>query len=74
MYTAIGTYYSFRSLSVVLVGFELPVKPIVVYIQFYLLMMGLDKPETYNAIPLQAWTSPEGPRSLRLPEFMIIGT
>jgi len=27
-----------------------------------------------NAIPLQAWTDPEGSRSLRLPDFKIIGT
>jgi hypothetical protein len=27
-----------------------------------------------KAIPLQAWTGPEGYRSLRLPDFMIIGT
>jgi hypothetical protein len=26
------------------------------------------------AIPLQAWTSPEGSRSLRLPDFKTIGT
>jgi hypothetical protein len=27
-----------------------------------------------KAIPLQAWTGPEGPRSLRLPDFKTIGT
>jgi hypothetical protein len=27
-----------------------------------------------NAIPLQYWTDPEGPRGLRLPDFKIIGT
>jgi len=27
-----------------------------------------------NAITLQAWTGPEGPRSLRFPHFMTIGT
>jgi hypothetical protein len=27
-----------------------------------------------KAIPLQAWTSPEGSRSLRLPDFKTIGT
>jgi len=27
-----------------------------------------------RAIPLQAWTSPEGSRRLRLPDFKIIGT
>jgi len=27
-----------------------------------------------KAIPLQAWTAPEGSRSLRLPDFKIIGT
>jgi len=26
------------------------------------------------AIPLQAWTGPEGSRRLRLPDFMTIGT
>jgi len=27
-----------------------------------------------KAIPLQAWTGPEGSRSLRLPNFKTIGT
>jgi hypothetical protein len=27
-----------------------------------------------KAIPLQAWTNPEGSRSLRLPDFKTIGT
>jgi hypothetical protein len=27
-----------------------------------------------KAIPLQAWTGPEGSRSLRLPDFRTIGT
>jgi len=27
-----------------------------------------------KAIPLQAWTDPEGSRSSRLPDFMTIGT
>jgi len=27
-----------------------------------------------KAIPLQAWTGPEGSRKLRLPDFMTIGT
>jgi hypothetical protein len=27
-----------------------------------------------KAIPLQAWTGPEGSRSLRLPDFTTIGT
>jgi hypothetical protein len=27
-----------------------------------------------KAIPLQAWTGPEGSRSLRLPDFKTIGT
>jgi len=27
-----------------------------------------------KAIPLQAWTGPERPRRLRLPDFMSIGT
>jgi hypothetical protein len=27
-----------------------------------------------KAIPLQAWTGPEGPRRLRLPDFKTIGT
>jgi hypothetical protein len=27
-----------------------------------------------KAIPLQAWTGPEGSRSLRLPDFMTVGT
>ena len=27
-----------------------------------------------KAIPLQAWTSPEGSRRMRLPDFKTIGT
>jgi len=27
-----------------------------------------------KAIPLQAWTGPEGPRKLRLPDFKTVGT
>jgi len=27
-----------------------------------------------KAIPLQAWTGPEGSRSVKLPDFMTIGT
>jgi hypothetical protein len=27
-----------------------------------------------KAIPLQAWTGPEGSRKLKLPDFMTIGT
>jgi len=27
-----------------------------------------------KAIPLQAWTSPEGSRRLRLPDFKTVGT
>jgi len=27
-----------------------------------------------KAIPLEAWTGPEGPRRLRLPDLMTIGT
>jgi hypothetical protein len=27
-----------------------------------------------KAIPLQAWTGPEGSRSLKLPDFQTIGT
>jgi hypothetical protein len=27
-----------------------------------------------KAIPLQAWTGPEGSRRLRIPDFMTIGT
>jgi hypothetical protein len=29
---------------------------------------------TGKAIPLQAWTGPEGSRSLRIPDFKTIGT
>jgi len=28
----------------------------------------------YKAIPLQAWTGPEGSRRFRLPDFKTIGT
>ena len=34
----------------------------------------LDSPCKGKAIPLQAWTGPEGSRRLRLPDFKIIGT
>ena len=27
-----------------------------------------------TAVPLEAWTGPEGSRSMRLPDFKIIGT
>jgi hypothetical protein len=27
-----------------------------------------------KAIPLQAWTGPEGSRRMRLPDFMTVGT
>jgi len=30
--------------------------------------------ETAKAIPLQAWTGPEGSRRLRLPDFKTFGT
>ena len=30
--------------------------------------------EKGKAVPLQAWTGPEGSRRLRLPDFMTIGT
>jgi hypothetical protein len=39
--------------------------------------LGRTKPSIYvkgKAIPLQAWTGPEGSRRLRLPDFMTIGT
>jgi len=32
------------------------------------------KHKTHKAIPLQAWTGPEGFRRLRLPDFKTIGT
>jgi hypothetical protein len=31
-------------------------------------------PSTAKAIPLQAWTGPEGSRELRLPDFKTIDT
>jgi hypothetical protein len=34
---------------------------------------GKDKGKS-KAIPVQAWTDPEVSRSLRLPDFMIVGT
>jgi len=37
----------------------------------YVLYKGKDKGK---AIPLQTWTSPEGSRRLRLPDFKTIGT
>jgi len=33
-----------------------------------------DKVKTKKAIPLQAWTNPEGSRRMRLPEFKTMGT
>jgi len=35
---------------------------------------GHDEANKGKAIPLQAWTGPEGPRRLRLPDFKTIGT
>jgi hypothetical protein len=35
------------------------------------ILIGKDKGK---AIPLQAWTGPEGSRSLRLPDFKTLGT
>jgi len=35
--------------------------------------LGLKK-QKVKAIPLQAWTGPEGSRRLRLPDFKTIGT
>jgi hypothetical protein len=35
---------------------------------------GKKKEEESKAIPLQAWTDPEGSRMLRLPDFKTIGT
>jgi hypothetical protein len=32
------------------------------------------KKDKGEAIPLQAWTGPEGARSLRLPDFKTVGT
>jgi len=32
------------------------------------------KSKQYNALPLQAWTVPEGSRRLRFPDFKTIGT
>jgi len=34
----------------------------------------LSEYKRYKAIPLQAWTGPEGSRRLRLPDFKTIGT
>jgi len=42
-----------------------------VVIQCTLDIMKIDKGK---AIPLQAWTGPEGSRRLRLPDFKTIGT
>jgi hypothetical protein len=35
------------------------------------MILGISK---IKAIPLQAWIDPEGSRSLKLPDFKIIGT
>jgi len=40
----------------------------------YLLDIEHGKKKKGTAIPLQAWTSPEGSRRLRLPDFKTIGT
>jgi len=37
-------------------------------------MRWLDSTEKGKAIPLQAWTGPEGSRRLRLPDFKAIST
>jgi hypothetical protein len=36
--------------------------------------LGLRVKRKVKAIPLQAWTGPEGSRGLRLPDFKTIGT
>jgi len=36
--------------------------------------MSIDLQIRGKAIPLQAWTGPEGSRRLRLPDFKIVGT
>jgi len=38
------------------------------------LKLSLPKLSKVKAIPLQAWTGPEGSRRLRLPDFKTIGT
>jgi hypothetical protein len=40
----------------------------------YINIVVLDKSRVKKAIPLQAWTGPEGSRSLRLPDLKTIGT
>jgi len=37
-------------------------------------MLCTEKPEKSQAIPLQAWTGPDGSRRLRLPDFETVGT
>jgi len=49
------------------------------FIDIILPALGLNQPLTDTskkgkAIPLQAWTGPEGSRKLRLPDFKTIGT
>jgi len=41
---------------------------------FVELSVDKDELEASKAIPLQAWTGPEGSRRLRLPNFKTIGT
>jgi len=48
MYTALGTYYSFYMTDCCpgWIGIQPGQQSILVYIRLYLMMMGLDKPET----------------------------
>jgi hypothetical protein len=44
------------------------------YIIYYITLITLHYPGKGKAIPLQAWTGPEGSRRLRLPDFKTVGT
>jgi len=45
-----------------------------IYIFIYLCTIFFNVIKQYKAMPLQAWTGPEGSRRLRLPDFETIGT
>jgi hypothetical protein len=45
-----------------------------VYYVVYIVISSLEGKGKGKAIPLQAWTGPEGSRRLKLPDFKTIGT
>jgi hypothetical protein len=46
----------------------------ILYHAAYVRLIGYDRQSKGKTIPLQAWTGPEGSRSLRFPDIKTIGT